>query len=244
MNTCIAIFNFKGEETKVLGSLVLGPKFCCSYRLPWWLRWYRTCLQCRRPRFSPWAGKIPWRREWLSLQYFCLENSMDRGTWWATVHEVTKGSDTTDWLSLLLPLCYSYTEELEFEPTQSDFRIYNYNHYIVKWWKQQNALVFVLQFASNSKKHNKEIDKYPFKWSIQINFSYSLQDKPCHYCVHSLTLRPAHTLTTNNLIHIILTFRIIFKHICSSLKNKIPTQSFLLSTEINISLLVVRALPN
>ena len=23
-------------------------------------------------------------------QYFCLENSMDRGTWWATVHEVAK----------------------------------------------------------------------------------------------------------------------------------------------------------
>ena len=24
------------------------------------------------------------------LQYPCLENSMDRGNWWATVHEVTK----------------------------------------------------------------------------------------------------------------------------------------------------------
>ena len=24
------------------------------------------------------------------LQYYCLENSMDRGTWWATIHEVTK----------------------------------------------------------------------------------------------------------------------------------------------------------
>ena len=24
------------------------------------------------------------------LQYSCLENSMDRGAWWATVHEVTK----------------------------------------------------------------------------------------------------------------------------------------------------------
>ena len=24
------------------------------------------------------------------LQYFCLENSMDRGAWWATVHEITK----------------------------------------------------------------------------------------------------------------------------------------------------------
>ena len=25
------------------------------------------------------------------LQYSCLENPMDRGTWWATVHGVTKG---------------------------------------------------------------------------------------------------------------------------------------------------------
>ena len=24
------------------------------------------------------------------LQYFCLENSMDRGAWWATVHWVAK----------------------------------------------------------------------------------------------------------------------------------------------------------
>ena len=29
------------------------------------------------------------------LQYSCLENLMDRGAWWATVHGVTKKSDTT-----------------------------------------------------------------------------------------------------------------------------------------------------
>ena len=29
--------------------------------LPWWLR---IRLQCRRPEFNPWVGKIPWRREW------------------------------------------------------------------------------------------------------------------------------------------------------------------------------------
>ena len=29
------------------------------------------------------------------LQYSYLENSIDRGTWWATVHGVTKESDTT-----------------------------------------------------------------------------------------------------------------------------------------------------
>ena len=29
------------------------------------------------------------------LQYFYLGNPMDRGVWWATVHGVTKESDTT-----------------------------------------------------------------------------------------------------------------------------------------------------
>ena len=26
----------------------------------------------------------------MALQYSCLENSMDRGTWWATTHRVAK----------------------------------------------------------------------------------------------------------------------------------------------------------
>ena len=28
------------------------------------------CLQCRRPRFDPWVGKIPWRRKWLPTPVF------------------------------------------------------------------------------------------------------------------------------------------------------------------------------
>ena len=31
-----------------------------------------------------------------SLQYSCLENSMDRGDWWATVHGGCKESDMTE----------------------------------------------------------------------------------------------------------------------------------------------------
>ena len=30
------------------------------------------------------------------LQYSCLENSTDRGAWWAIVHGVTEESDTSD----------------------------------------------------------------------------------------------------------------------------------------------------
>ena len=33
---------------------------------------------------------IPGEGNGYPLQYSCLENLMDRGTWWATVHEVTK----------------------------------------------------------------------------------------------------------------------------------------------------------
>ena len=32
--------------------------------LPWWLRWLSVCLQCGRPGFNPWVGKIPWRKKW------------------------------------------------------------------------------------------------------------------------------------------------------------------------------------
>ena len=38
--------------------------------LPWWLRWWRIHLQCKRPRFDPWVRKIPWRREWLPTRVF------------------------------------------------------------------------------------------------------------------------------------------------------------------------------
>ena len=29
-----------------------------------------VCLQCRRPRFDPWVGKIPWRRKWQPTPVF------------------------------------------------------------------------------------------------------------------------------------------------------------------------------
>ena len=39
---------------------------------------------------DPRVWKIPWRREWLPVQYSCLENSMDREAWWTIVQGITK----------------------------------------------------------------------------------------------------------------------------------------------------------
>ena len=36
-------------------------------------------------------GRLPGERNGHPLQYSCLENPMDRGAWWATVHGVSKG---------------------------------------------------------------------------------------------------------------------------------------------------------
>ena len=46
----------------------------------------------KRWGFDPWEDprKIPLRRASNSLLYSCLENPMDRGTWWATVHRIAK----------------------------------------------------------------------------------------------------------------------------------------------------------
>ena len=50
-------------------------------------------------------GSIPGSRRFSGegngypLQYSCLENSMDRGAWWATVHRVAKSQTWLKWLS-------------------------------------------------------------------------------------------------------------------------------------------------
>ena len=42
------------------------------------------------PGFNPWVWRFPGEENGNLFQYSCLENPMDRGVWWATVHGVTK----------------------------------------------------------------------------------------------------------------------------------------------------------
>ena len=47
----------------------------------------------------PELGRSSGERNGNPLQCSCLENSTDRGAWWATVHGVMKESDTTKQLN-------------------------------------------------------------------------------------------------------------------------------------------------
>ena len=61
----------------------------------------RVCLQCGRPGFNPWAGKIPWRRKWQHTPVFLPRKSHG----WRNLAGYSpwshKESDMTEWLHFL-----------------------------------------------------------------------------------------------------------------------------------------------
>ena len=64
----------------------------------WWHSGEDSICQCRKHRThgsDPASGGSAGVGHGNLLQYSCLENSMDRGVWWATVHGVIE-LDTTE----------------------------------------------------------------------------------------------------------------------------------------------------
>ena len=62
-----------------------------------------SACQCRRLETQVWflrSGRSPGGRHGNPLQYFCLENPMDRGAWRATVCRVRKSQTQLKWLSM------------------------------------------------------------------------------------------------------------------------------------------------
>ena len=59
-----------------------------------------SACQCRRRGFDPWVGKSPRVGSGNPLQYSCMENSMDRGAWWAYSLWGHKELDMAEWLSI------------------------------------------------------------------------------------------------------------------------------------------------
>ena len=58
------------------------------------------CRRLKRCRFSPWVGKIPWRRAWNPLQYSCLENLYGQRSLVGYDPSVAKSQTRLKWLSM------------------------------------------------------------------------------------------------------------------------------------------------
>ena len=70
--------------------------------LPQWLRGKESACSAAatgETGLMPGSGRSPGGRHGNPLQYSCLENSMDRGAWGATVHGVTKSRTQLNRLS-------------------------------------------------------------------------------------------------------------------------------------------------
>ena len=116
-----------------------------TMELPWWLRWKRIYLECRRPGFDPWAGRIPWRRERLPTPVFLPGNSMDRGAWWATVHGVPKSP------TQLSNLTFTFFHKTYCKSLQNTWEYYNILYLFYYKPFQWFLGMYKLDWNSNSK---------------------------------------------------------------------------------------------
>ena len=64
----------------------------CKRELPWWLSGKESTCKAGDTGLTPGLAQFPGEVNGNPLQNSCLGNSMDRGAWWATVHEITKKS--------------------------------------------------------------------------------------------------------------------------------------------------------
>ena len=71
----------------------------------------------RNTDLIPGSGRSPGGEHGNPIQYSCLENPMDRGAWWATVHGVAKNQIQPNFLSTeaLTYLCHTSLSPLEKE---------------------------------------------------------------------------------------------------------------------------------
>ena len=73
----------------------LYSKYYMFWGLPRWLRGKESACQYRRPRFCPWDGKIPWKRNWQPTPVFLPGKSHGQKSLVGYSPWVTKQSDMT-----------------------------------------------------------------------------------------------------------------------------------------------------
>ena len=69
--------------------------FNIGYTTPQWLSDKESACNAGDVGLIPGLGRSPPEGYGSPLQYYCLENPMGRGIWWATVHGIAKELGTT-----------------------------------------------------------------------------------------------------------------------------------------------------
>ena len=101
LNSAKFLSTMNWKERHLIWSLVLREGNIANLWVSQKLQWQRICLivpETQRYGFETWVRKIPWSWKWQPTQYSCLENSMDREAWWATVYGIAKSwAKLSDW---------------------------------------------------------------------------------------------------------------------------------------------------
>ena len=80
-----------------------------ALRSPWWLRWYRIFLKCRKPGFDPWVGKNPLEKG-MAIHSRILSWRIPFNKAWHLAGYSPwscKESNMTEWLTLFLTFPFS-----------------------------------------------------------------------------------------------------------------------------------------
>ena len=83
------------ETETVFQQLLLSNHNLLNWGFPCGSVVQNTPINARDVGLIPGSGRFPGEGNGNPLQYSYLGNPMDREAWWATVHRVTKESDTT-----------------------------------------------------------------------------------------------------------------------------------------------------
>ena len=99
----------KGWAWKLANCFLQSPRRLIRPLGPLWFSHHQVALVVKNPPANagdlrdedsiPGLGRSPGEGNSNPLQYSCLENPIDRGTWWATVHGVTKSQTQLKQLS-------------------------------------------------------------------------------------------------------------------------------------------------
>ena len=118
-------------------------------------------MRLKRHRFNPWVGKIPWSKNTgTSLQYSCLENSMGRGAWEATVYGTEKSQTQRN---------PSFCENF--------FQL----NIIGAWWPPGNPFLKDSRGQTSSKEY-----RYPICMKVKVTQSRLTLCDPVDYTVHGI----------------------------------------------------------